>query len=150
MAKSPTNDDNCCTSAGPGYASPREAMKAPREKLLYSVALYTGTGVEAPDYLATIDVDPNSPTYSKVVHRLAMPNIGDELHHIGWNACSSCHGDASKERRYLIVPGVRSSRIHIVDCVSDPRKPKLYKVIEGDETHVIKLRLHAPAADEAE
>ena len=30
----------CC---GPGYASPAEAMKAPREKLLYTIAIYTGT-----------------------------------------------------------------------------------------------------------
>lgn len=124
------NGKDCC---GPGYASPQEAMQAEREKILYSVALYTGTGVEAPDYLATIDVDPESPTYSQVIHRLEMPNIGDELHHIGWNACSSCHHDSSKERRYLIVPGVRSTRLHIVDCVTDPRAPKLHKVIEGDE-----------------
>ena len=52
----------CC---GPGYASPAEAMKAPREKLLYTVALYIGTGIQKPDYLATIDADPESPTYSK-------------------------------------------------------------------------------------
>ena len=36
-------------------------------------------------------------------------NIGDELHHTGWNACSSCHHDPTKQRRYLIVPGVRPS-----------------------------------------
>ena len=35
--------------------------------------------------------------------RLEMPGIGDELHHMGWNACSSCHDDASMERRYLIL-----------------------------------------------
>ena len=49
----------CC---GPGYASPKEAMQADREKLLHTVALYVGTGVEKPDYLATVDVDPESPT----------------------------------------------------------------------------------------
>jgi hypothetical protein len=38
-----------------------------------------------------------------------MPGIDDELHHIGCNACSSCYHDATKERRYLIVPGVRST-----------------------------------------
>ena len=43
---------HCC---GPGYASPAEAMKAPREKILYTVALYIGTGIQRPDYLATID-----------------------------------------------------------------------------------------------
>ena len=68
---------HCC---GPGYASPAEAMKAPREKILYTVALYIGTGIQKPDYLATIDADPDSPTYSQVIGRLEMPGIGDELH----------------------------------------------------------------------
>ena len=127
---------------GPGYASPAEAMKAEREKLLYTVALYDGTGVEQPDYLATIDVDPASPTYSQVIHRLPMPNVGDELHHFGWNACSCCHGDEGKSRRFLIVPGLRSGRIHIVDT-ADPREPKLHKVIEPEEI-VAKTNLTAP------
>ena len=124
-----TDDKTCC---GPGYASPREAMKAPRETLLYTAALYTGTGVEAPDYLATVDVDPSSPTYSSVIHRTEMPGLGDELHHSGWNACSSCHGDASKSRRYLILPGVRTANLNIVDT-SDPRAPRLHKVVSGDD-----------------
>ena len=98
----------CC---GPGYASPQAAMQGPRETVLYTVALYIGTGIQKPDYLATIDADPDSPTYSQVISRLEMPGIGDELHHLGWNACSSCHHDPTKERRYLIVPGVRSSNI---------------------------------------
>ena len=72
-------------------------MKAPPETVAYVPAIYVGTKVNKPDYLATVDVDPKSPTYSQVISRLPMPNIGDELHHFGWNACSSCHGD----RRYL-------------------------------------------------
>jgi selenium-binding protein 1 len=108
----------CC---GPGYASPAEAIKAPAEKLLYTIAIYTGTGIQKPDYLATVDVDPDSPTYSQVIHRLEMPGIGDELHHMGWNACSSCHDDAGMSRKYLILPGVRSNNLHIVDTATDPR-----------------------------
>lgn len=129
----------CC---GPGYASPADAIQAEREKLLYTIALYTGTGIEEPDYLATIDVDPNSPTYSQVIHRLPMPYIGDELHHFGWNACSSCHGDASKSRRFLVVPGQRSSRIYIID-VAEARSPKIHKVIEPEEI-IQKTNLTAP------
>jgi len=132
-------DPSCC---GPGYASPQEAAKAPPEKLLYTVGLYVGTEVKKPDYLATVDVDPSSPTYSQVIHRLPMPQVGDELHHFGWNACSSCHADGSKSRRYLIVPGQRSSRIHIVD-MADPRAPKMHKVIEP-ETVKAKVNLTAP------
>ena len=135
---SPTND----AQTGPGYASPEAAMKAEREKLLYTVALYVGTEVEQPDYLATVDVDPDSPTYSEVVHRTVMPNTGDELHHFGWNICSSCHGDPSKSRRFLVIPGQRSSRIYIVDT-KDERTPELHKVIEPEEIKE-KTNLTAP------
>ena len=130
----------CC---GPGYASPADAIRAAREKILYTIAIYTGTGIQKPDYLCTIDADPDSPTYSEVIHRLEMPGIGDELHHMGWNACSSCFDDSSMSRNYLLVPGVRSSNIHIVDTATDPRAPRLHKVIEGSE---IKARtdLSAP------
>src|SRR5579859_6099211 len=132
-------DHSCC---GPGYASPEEAMKAEREKLLYTIALYEGTDTQQPDYLATVDVDPTSPTYSQVVHRTPMPNLGDELHHFGWNACSSCHDDESKSRRFLVVPGIASSRIHILDT-ADERAPKLHKVIEPEEI-LAKTNLTTP------
>lgn len=128
--------------AGPGYASPLEAIKAPREKLLYVTALYVGTGINKPDYLATVDVDPQSPAYSQVIHRLPMPKVGDELHHFGWNACSSCHGDSSKTRRHLVVPGLGSGRIHVVD-VLDARAPKMHKVIEPQQV-TEKTGLAAP------
>ena len=58
---------NCCS--GPGYSSPREAIKAPREKIVYTVCIYSGTGIKKPDYLATIDVDEKSSTYGNVIHR---------------------------------------------------------------------------------
>ena len=41
-----------------------------------------------------------------------MPYAGDELHHSGWNACSSCHGDAAYKRDLLILPGFASGRIY--------------------------------------
>lgn len=130
------------TCSGPGYATPADATRAEPEKLGYTLALYTGTDVMEPDYLATVDLDPASSTYSQVIHRLPMPNIGDELHHFGWNACSSCHGDPTRQRRYLIAGGQRSSRIHIIDT-ADPRAPQMHKVIEPEEI-VEKTNLSAP------
>jgi methanethiol oxidase len=66
-----------------------------------------------------------------------MPNVGDELHHFGWNACSSALCPYAPhphiERRYLIVPGLRSSRIHVFDTKPDPRNPRLVKTIEPEE-----------------
>jgi selenium-binding protein 1 len=52
---------NNYASCGPGYPSLKEAMeKAEREKVLYTMALYAGTDVEEPDYLATVDRGPES------------------------------------------------------------------------------------------
>ena len=117
--------------AGPGYASPQEARATPPEQVVYVACLYEGTGIEEPDFIAVVDVDPESSSYGEIVHRTPMPNVGDELHHFGWNACSSaCHSSLSRDR--LIVPGIRSSRIHILD-VSDPRAPRIDKVIEPEE-----------------
>src|SRR5262245_24088303 len=125
----------------PGFASPKEAMKAPRERLLFVACTYANTGIEKPDYIAVVDADPDSKTYSQVVHRLQMPKVGDELHHFGWNICSSCHGKPG-DRRYLIVPGLKSSRIHIIDA-KDPLALKMHKVIEPQEV-AKKANLSAP------
>ncbi|KAI0489414.1 hypothetical protein KFK09_029256 [Dendrobium nobile] len=130
--------NTCCAHAGgkgPGYASPLEAMKGPPEALIYVTCVYNGTEHEKgkPDYLATVDVDPNSPTYSQVIHRLSVPYIGDELHHSGWNACISCHGDPSNDRRFLILPSLLSGRIYVVDVLTDPKAPALHKVVEPED-----------------
>ncbi|KKK37888.1 selenium-binding protein [Mesobacillus campisalis] len=113
------------------YPSPQSAIHAPPEKLAYIALL-------KPDALGVIDLDPDSPTYGSLIYKLALPGEGDdELHHFGWNACSSALCPSAfhpqLERRYLILPGIRSSRIYIVDTKPDPRKPKIIRTIEPDE-----------------
>jgi methanethiol oxidase len=126
---------------GPGYASPQAAREQPPEQFVYVASLYEGTGIDKPDFIAVVDVDRDSPRYGQIVHRTEMPNVGDELHHFGWNACSSaCHSHLKRDT--LIVPGLRSSRIHILD-ISEPRAPRIKNVIEGDEIKE-KLGLSAP------
>jgi len=116
------------------YPSPKHAMDAPREELAY-VAMIDPASTR-PDALGVVDVDPGSSGYGRLVGQVDMPSPGDELHHFGWNACSShlCpwSAHAHAERRYLIVPGINSSRIHIIDTKPDPRRPQLVKVIEAD------------------
>jgi methanethiol oxidase len=108
------------------HESPREAQRAPAEELLYVACLHEGTGVDAPDFLAVVDAKEG-----RVVHETPMPNVGDELHHYGWNRCSSaCHGP---DRSHLIMPGFRSSRVHVVNVADDPRRPTIEKVIEPEE-----------------
>src|SRR3954465_9903032 len=118
------------------YPSPGVAAEAPPETHAYVVTLNTGTnGDRAPDALTVIDLEPGSGTYGQLVGRLDMPGVGDELHHFGWNACSSalCPWAAHPhvERRYLLVPGLRSSNIHIVDVKDGD--PKLVKTVGAGE-----------------
>jgi methanethiol oxidase len=124
------------------YPSPTSAMTAPPEKLAYVATIgvpATGTsnGQVQPDALVTLDANPASSTYGQTIGRVQMPNTGDELHHFGWNACSSALCPTGPhphvERRYLLVPGLRSSRIHVLDTKPDPRQPRLVKVIEPEE-----------------
>ncbi len=110
------------------------AMEAPPETLAY-LAMLDPTR-QRPDAMAVVDVNPSSKGYGHLVGQLDLPNAGDEVHHFGWNACISClcpHAPhPHMERRYLVVPGLRSSRIHIIDTKPDPRQPKIVKVIEPE------------------
>jgi len=118
------------------YPSPMMAGEAPAETLAY-VALLTPDSNGKKDALGVIDTDPASAEYGRLVGKLEFPNGGNELHHFGWNACSShlCAyaPNPHMERRYLVVPGTTSSRIHVVDTQPNPRAPTLKKVIEGEE-----------------
>ncbi|DBA86469.1 hypothetical protein WJX79_005001 [Trebouxia sp. C0005] len=118
----------CKHQKGPGFASPLDATKGPREALVYLPCIVPDQS--RPDYLATVDVDPSSDTYSQVIHRLPMLHKGDELHHSGWNACSSCHGDPTKSRDMLILPATQSHRVYGIDVASDPRAPRHSKTAE--------------------
>jgi selenium-binding protein 1 len=112
------------------HRSPADAQQAPPEQYLYVAATRAGTAADAPDFLAVVDADPQSETYGQIVHETPMKYVGDELHHFGWNRCSSaCHGP---DRSHLIVPGFRSSRVYIVDVAADPLRPRIEKVIEPD------------------
>src|SRR5258707_4454353 len=108
-------------------------MEGPVERYAYVAAL-------APDQksrsgaLLVVDLDPASDSYGKVAGRIDLPDIGDELHHFGLNACSSALCPYAPhphvERRYLIVPRLRSSRIHTIDTKPDPRQLEIVTTIE--------------------
>ncbi|GAB94189.1 selenium-binding protein 1 [Kineosphaera limosa] len=119
------------------YPSPSMAMEAPPERYGYVATFWRDEGEPQKDAVAAVDLDPNSPTYSQVVGWCEMPNVGDELHHHGWNACSSalCPSNPHPhvERRHLLFMGLRSSRIHFVDVKKDPKNPSIAKIIEPQE-----------------
>ncbi|MGH8013015.1 MAG: selenium-binding protein SBP56-related protein, partial [Candidatus Binataceae bacterium] len=119
------------------YPSPRMAMQAPPERLAYVAAFNPKAGNGRHDAMCVLDVNRNSPSYSQIVGRLEMPAVGDELHHFGWNACSAALCPYAPhphvERRYLVVPGLRSSRIYILDTKPDPHHPTVARIIEPEE-----------------
>jgi selenium-binding protein 1 len=70
------------------------------------------------DKLVTIDVNPKSKSYGKVVH--ATPTGGrGEAHHMGY----------TDDRRFLWAGGLDDSKIHVFDVHSDPAKPRLVRTI---------------------
>ena len=129
------------------YPSPRMAMKAAPETLAYVAAFDPDR--QTPDAIAVVDVDPESPTYShdrRHGRRCRTPATSCIIS-AGTPARSCLCPNAPHphvERRYLVVPGLRSSRIHILDTKPDPKKPKIVKVIEPEEI-AEQGRLHAAA-----
>lgn len=109
-----------------------------QETLLYVVTIQPNTDEPHGDYLSTVDVDPESPTYSSVIHRTFTNRTGNELHHSGWNACSSCFKVPDElpeenipKRNKLVLPSLHSNRIYVFSIENDIRKPVLYKEIDG-------------------
>ena len=117
------------------YPSPRLAAEAPVETLAYMVTFDPTR--KTPDGLVTLDVDPKSKSFGRQIGRVDAPNVGDEFHHFGWNVCSSAlcpyASHPHMERRYLLVPGLRSSRIYIFDVKPNSKQPKLVHTIEAKE-----------------
>ncbi len=117
------------------YRSPRDAALAPPEKLAYVVTF--DRRADKPDAMAVVDVDPESAAYGEVAGFTELPSLGDELHHFGWNACSSALGPGGGhdhgDRRYLIVPGLRSSRLYVLDTKENPAAPQIVKVLGAEE-----------------
>ena len=128
------------------YPSPKMAMQSPRRKAGVRRDRQPQEGTARRHRRR--GRGPGSKSYGQLVGQIDMPNAGDELHHFGWNACSSClcpyAPHPHMERRYLIVPGITSSRIHIIDTKPDPRKPTLVKVIEP-ETLAARTGYSSPA-----
>jgi selenium-binding protein 1 len=116
------------------YRTPADAIAAPAEKLAYVAGF--DRAAARPDALFTIDTDPQSASYGQVLNTTELTTRGDELHHFGWNACSSALGHEGHhlpERRFLLLPGLRSSRIHVLDTEPDPVRPSVTRVIDAAE-----------------
>ena len=86
--------------------------------------------------MTVVDVSPTSETYGRVVGWTDVRGPATSSP-FGWNACSSAlkhegHDMDGLARRYLLVPGLRSSNIHVLDTQPDPRSPRLVKTIDSE------------------
>lgn len=70
------------------------------------------------DKLVTVDVNPTSPKYGKVIHSLSVGGR-NEAH----------HSDFTDDRQYLWAGGLDTNKIFIFDVHTNPAQPTLYKTI---------------------
>ena len=75
---------------------------------------------DASDKLVTVDANPKSKTYGKVVSSVSVGGRG-EAHHMGF----------TDDRKFLWAGGLDDSKIYVFDVGTDPSKPKLVQTI-GD------------------
>lgn len=76
-----------------------------------------GVGDES-DKLVTVDVNPNSKKYGKIIAKLSVGGRG-EAHHMGF----------TDDRKFMWAGALDSNKIFIFDVATDPSKPKLVKTI---------------------
>jgi selenium-binding protein 1 len=99
--------------------SPYMAKIVGQEDFVYVWTLgVPGIGDEQ-DKLVTVDVNPASPAYGKVVSQLSVGGR-NEAHHSG----------LTDDRRFLWASGLDTSRIFIFDVHTDPARPTLTRTID--------------------
>ena len=89
-----------------------------QEDYLYVWALGVQGVGDGSDKLVTIDVNPKSPKYGKVIHKVSVGARG-EAHHMG----------LTDDRRYLWAGGLDDSKIYVFDIAKNPSAPRLVKTI---------------------
>jgi selenium-binding protein 1 len=104
------------------------------ERFLYVFCL--DAAAKNHDFLAVIDVDPDSPKYGKMIYQLDVGSAGNETHHFGF----------TDDRTHLFGCSLLSSRIFLIDVASNPAKPRLVKVIEDIPEKVGLTGPHSPYA----
>lgn len=108
-----------------GLAGADETCQSPflpkvtgQEDYIYVWTLGIKGVADGNDSLVTVDANPGSSSYGKIIHR--APVSGQhEAHHAGF----------TDDRRFLWAGGLDSSLIFVFDVASDPSKPKLVKTI---------------------
>jgi len=91
-----------------------------QEDYVYVWALGVEGLGDGSDKLVTVDVNPKSKSYGKVIHSVST-SARAEAHHMGF----------TDDRRHIWAGGLSENRIWVFDIATDPAKPKLVQTI-GD------------------
>jgi selenium-binding protein 1 len=90
-----------------------------QEDYVYVWALGVEGLGDGSDKMVTVDVDPKSKTYGKVLSQVSVGGRG-EAHHMGF----------TDDRRQIWAGGLAGSDIYVFDIATDPARPKLVKTIK--------------------
>ena len=99
--------------------SPYMAKIVGQEDFVYVWTLGVEGIGDGQDKLVTVDVNPASGNYGKVVDSLSVGGR-NEAHHSG----------LTDDRRYLWASGLDTSMIYVFDIHSDPARPRLHRKID--------------------
>src|SRR6516165_762730 len=88
------------------------------EKVLYVFCV--DADAKDNDFLAVIDVQPESKTYGQITYQLDLGSSGNETHHFGF----------TDDRTHIWGCSLFSSRIFVINVAENPSQPKLEKVLE--------------------
>jgi selenium-binding protein 1 len=113
-------------ACGLGVASADETCNSPyiaklikgQEDFVYVWTLGVEGLGDGSDKLVTVDVNPKSKSYGKVLGSVSVGTRG-EAHHMGF----------TDDRRFIWAGGLADPRIYVFDIATDPAKPKLVKTI---------------------
>ncbi|HEY2995264.1 MAG TPA: selenium-binding protein SBP56-related protein [Methylomirabilota bacterium] len=116
------------TVIGAGVAAADETCNSPyiatlikgQEDYVYVWALGVEGLGDGSDKLVTIDVNPKSKSYGKVLGSVSVGSRG-EAHHMG----------LTDDRRFIWAGGLAEPKIYVFDIASDPAQPRLVQTI-GD------------------
>src|SRR5947208_9991276 len=111
--------------AAPGLAT-AETCLSPYVKRLdrpekYLYVLCVDADARDNDFVAVVDVNPDSDTFGTITYTLDLGSKGNETHHWGY----------TDDRTRIWAGGLFSSRIWILDVASDPAQPRIEKVLEN-------------------
>jgi len=111
----------------PGTAWSDETCQSPympkivgQEDYVYIITVGTPGMGDGSDKLVTLDLNPKSETYGKVISSVSVGGR-HEFH----------HGGLTDDRRYLWAGGLNTSKIFIFDLATDPAHPTMFKTIDN-------------------